>query len=73
MLRPRTATGELGPRSWKGLFLFLGTIFAIVFVWTSVHIVQPGNVAVPVTFGHTGEPLDPGIPHHAAVHHVRTR
>jgi len=61
VLRPRTATGELGPRSWKGLFIFLGTIFAIVFVWTSVHIVQPGNVAVPVTFGHPGKPLDAGF------------
>jgi regulator of protease activity HflC (stomatin/prohibitin superfamily) len=61
VLRPRTATGELGPRSWKGLFIFLGTIFAIVFVWTSVHVVQPGNVAVPVTFGKAGTPLDPGL------------
>ena len=61
VLRPRDANGELGPRSWKGLFIFLGTVFAIIFVWTSVHIVQPGNVAVPVTFGHAGEPLDPGL------------
>jgi len=61
VLRPRTATGELGPRSWKGLFAFLGTIFAIIFVWTSVHVVQPGNVAVPVTFGHAGAPLDSGL------------
>src|ERR1043165_510173 len=49
VLRPRTATGELGPRSWKGLFAFLASVFAILFVWTSVHIVQPGTVAVPVT------------------------
>ena len=48
---PAPRPGELGPRSWKGLFVFLGTIFAIVIVWTSVHVVQPGNVAVPVTFG----------------------
>ena len=34
---------------------------AIVFVWTSVHVVQPGNVAVPVTFGHSGKPLKPGL------------
>jgi regulator of protease activity HflC (stomatin/prohibitin superfamily) len=61
VLRPRTATGELGPRSWKGLFFFVGSIFVIVFVWTSIHIVQPGNVAVPVTFGHAGEPLDSGF------------
>lgn len=61
VLRPRTASGELGPRSWKGLFAFLATIFAIVVVWTSVHIVQPGTVAVPVTFGHSGKPLKAGL------------
>jgi regulator of protease activity HflC (stomatin/prohibitin superfamily) len=61
VLRPRNPSGELGPRSWKGLATFLGTIFAIVFVWTSVHIVQPGTVAVPVTFGHSGKPLGPGL------------
>jgi regulator of protease activity HflC (stomatin/prohibitin superfamily) len=61
VLRPRNPSGELGPRSWKGLAAFLGTIFAIVFVWTSVHIVQPGSVAVPVTFGHSGKPLGPGL------------
>jgi prohibitin 1 len=60
-LRPRTPSGDLGPRSWKGLFAFLGSIFAIIFVWTSVHIVQPGSVAVPVTFGHSGKPLSAGF------------
>jgi regulator of protease activity HflC (stomatin/prohibitin superfamily) len=61
ILRPRTANGELGTRHWKGLFIFLGTILAVIVVWTSVHVVQPGNVAVPVTFGHSGEPLGPGV------------
>jgi regulator of protease activity HflC (stomatin/prohibitin superfamily) len=61
ILRPKNANGELGPRHWKGLFIFLGTVFAVVIVWTSVHVVQPGNVAVPVTFGHAGEPLGPGV------------
>jgi regulator of protease activity HflC (stomatin/prohibitin superfamily) len=61
ILRPRRADGELGPRHWMGLFLFIATIFAVIIIWTSVHIVQPGNVAVPVTFGHAGEPLEPGI------------
>src|SRR5262245_20288037 len=61
ILRPRTANGELGPRHWNGLFIFLGTIFAVLIIWTSVHVVQPGNVAVPVTLGHAGEPLEPGI------------
>jgi regulator of protease activity HflC (stomatin/prohibitin superfamily) len=61
ILRPKNANGELGPRHWKGLFIFVGTIFAVIIVWTSVHVVQPGNVAVPVTFGHSGEPLGPGV------------
>jgi len=61
VLRPRTASGDLGPRSWKGLAAFLGAIFAIIFVWTSVHIVPPGNVAVPVTLGHSGKPLTAGV------------
>src|SRR5436190_23951812 len=26
VLRPRTPSGELGPRHWKGLFAFLGAI-----------------------------------------------
>jgi prohibitin 1 len=61
VLRPRTPAGDLGPRHWKGLFGFLGTIFAIVFVWTSIHIVPPGTVAVPVTLGHSGDPIGPGF------------
>jgi regulator of protease activity HflC (stomatin/prohibitin superfamily) len=61
IMRPRNAQGELGPRHWKGLFAFVGVILAIIVVWTSLHVVQPGNVAVPVTFGHAGKPLDPGL------------
>jgi regulator of protease activity HflC (stomatin/prohibitin superfamily) len=60
-MRPRNANGELGPRHWKGLAAFIGVIIAVIIVWTSLHVVQPGNVAVPVTFGHAGEPLGPGI------------
>ena len=59
--RPLNADGTLGPRSWKRLFTFLGTILAIAFVWTSIHVVQPGNVAVPVTLGHSGDPIGAGI------------
>jgi regulator of protease activity HflC (stomatin/prohibitin superfamily) len=44
------------------LFAFLASVFAVIFIWTSVHIVQPGTVAVPVTFGHAGKPLAAG-PH----------
>ena len=61
VLRPRNSDGTFGRRSWKGLAAFLGTIFAIVFVWTSVHIVQPGTVAVPVTVGRSGKPLSAGL------------
>jgi regulator of protease activity HflC (stomatin/prohibitin superfamily) len=59
--RPRNPDGTLGPRSWKRLFAFLATVFAIAFVWTSIHIVQPGTVAVPVTLGHAGDPIGPGF------------
>lgn len=60
-VRPRTANGELGRRSWRGLVTFLLAIFAIVIVYTSVHVVQPGTVGVPVTFGHPGKALSPGL------------
>jgi regulator of protease activity HflC (stomatin/prohibitin superfamily) len=59
--RPRNPDGTLGPRSWKRLGIFLGTILAVAFVWTSIHVVQPGNVAVPVTLGHSGDPIGPGF------------
>jgi regulator of protease activity HflC (stomatin/prohibitin superfamily) len=59
--RPRYDDGTLGPRSWKRLGAFLGTIFAIAFVWTSIHVVQPGTVAVPVTIGHAGPPIGSGV------------
>jgi regulator of protease activity HflC (stomatin/prohibitin superfamily) len=61
VLRPRTPSGDLGPRRWKGLFTFLGAIFVAVILYTSIHIVQPGTVAVPVTFGHAGKPLESGF------------
>jgi regulator of protease activity HflC (stomatin/prohibitin superfamily) len=59
--RPRNADGTLGPRSWKRLSISIGTVIAIVFVWTSIHIVPPGNVAVPVTLGHSEDPIGPGF------------
>src|SRR5689334_18441070 len=61
ILRPRNADGELGRRHWGGLFVFLAAVFAVIIIWTSIHVVQPGNVAVPVTFGHSSEPIGPGI------------
>ena len=59
--RPRDADGNLGPRSWKRLGASVGTVFAVVFVWTSIHIVAPGTVAVPVTFGRPGAPISAGF------------
>jgi regulator of protease activity HflC (stomatin/prohibitin superfamily) len=59
--RPRNEDGTLGPRSWKRLGIFLATIFVVAFVWTSIHVVQPGNVAVPVTLGHSGDPIGAGF------------
>ncbi len=61
VMRPRNPDGTLGPRSWKRLGTSIGVAFAIAFVWTSIHIVTPGTVAVPVTLGHAGEPLSAGF------------
>ena len=61
VMRPRHPDGSLGPRSWKRLGTSIAVAFAIVFVWTSIHIVKPGSVAVPVTLGHSGKPLSSGF------------
>jgi regulator of protease activity HflC (stomatin/prohibitin superfamily) len=61
VMRPRNPDGTLGPRSWKRLGTSIAIAFAIVFVWTSIHIVKPGTVAVPVTLGHAGKPLSAGF------------
>jgi prohibitin 1 len=61
IMRPRNPDGTLGPRSWKRLLTTIGVAIAIVFVWTSIHIVKPGTVGVPVTLGHAGKPLSPGF------------
>ena len=45
-MRPRNPDGTLGPRSWKRLATTIAVAIAIVFVWTSVHIVKPGTVGV---------------------------
>jgi len=58
LLRLRGAIGPFTTR--KGLVL-LGIAFAVVFVWSSVHIVPPGNRAVPVFLGDPGGSLGPGI------------
>lgn len=59
--RRRAEDGTLERRDWKRLGTTAGVTLAVIVVWTSIHIVQPGTVAVPVTLGHTGEPLKPGL------------
>lgn len=61
LVRPRLADGTKGPRHWKGAGALAALAFLVVFIWTSVHIVPPGNRAVPVTLGHPGDELSPGI------------
>ena len=61
LIRPRNPDGTLGPRKWKRLGALAGVIVLVILVWTSVHIVKPGTVAVPVTLGHPGKPLRPGV------------
>jgi prohibitin 1 len=61
VMRPRNPDGSLGPRSWKRLATSIAVVLAVAFVWTSVHIVKPGTVAVPVTLGHAGKPLGAGF------------
>lgn len=55
------ADGELEPRNRKALWLTIGAVVVGLFVWTSVHVVPPGNVAVPVTLGHPGTQIDSGL------------
>jgi regulator of protease activity HflC (stomatin/prohibitin superfamily) len=55
------ADGTLAPRDWKRLGIVSGTLVIALLIWTSVHIVPPGNVAVPVFLGDPGEQIGPGI------------
>jgi regulator of protease activity HflC (stomatin/prohibitin superfamily) len=59
--RPRREDGTLGPRSWKRLLLSIGTVLVLWLLATMVHIVQAGNVGVPVTLGRAGDPVGPGL------------
>ena len=59
--RKRNAQGELEPRPWKRIWIEIAVVVVVVLVWTSVHIVPPGNVAVPVTLGNPGEAIGSGI------------
>ncbi|MFM7225255.1 MAG: prohibitin family protein [Actinomycetota bacterium] len=59
--RRRAADGTLERRDWKRLGTTAGVTLGVIIIWTSVHIVQPGTVGVPVTLCHTGKPLKPGV------------
>lgn len=59
--RQRNDDGTLGPRRWRNLVTTAAAITAVIVVWTSVHVVAPGNVGVPVTLGHAGEPVGAGV------------
>jgi regulator of protease activity HflC (stomatin/prohibitin superfamily) len=61
LARKKNPDGSYERRNWRHLgFTTIGVV-VIIFLWTSVHVVAPGNVAVPVTFGHEGKPIGAGI------------
>jgi regulator of protease activity HflC (stomatin/prohibitin superfamily) len=59
--RRRGPNGELEPRAWGRLTAFVTSIVGVIVLWTSIHIVPPGSIGVPVTLGHPGKPLKPGM------------
>jgi regulator of protease activity HflC (stomatin/prohibitin superfamily) len=61
IFRRRDSDGSVAPRNWRHLGMLFGLMVFGVFVLTSVQIVAPGSVEVPVTLGHEGEPLAAGF------------
>jgi regulator of protease activity HflC (stomatin/prohibitin superfamily) len=59
--RRRTGAGELEPRAWGRLLCVVASLVAVVAVWTSLHVVAPGSVGVPVTLGRPAQPLGAGF------------
>lgn len=59
--RPRREDGTLGPRSWKRLLALVGAVLVVWLAATTIHVVQAGNVGVPVTLGRAGSPVGPGL------------
>jgi regulator of protease activity HflC (stomatin/prohibitin superfamily) len=59
--RRRREDGTLAPRAWKHLSAIVGTAVVIWLLATMIHVVQAGNVGVPVTLGRAGEPVGQGI------------
>jgi len=59
--RRRSSDGGLESRRWDRLAFTAGAAIALYVLTTTVQVVAPGTVGVPVTFGRTGEQLQPGI------------
>ena len=59
--RPREDDGAPGPRSWKRLSALAGVALVIWLLATMIHVVQAGNVGVPLTLGRAGRPVGQGI------------
>jgi regulator of protease activity HflC (stomatin/prohibitin superfamily) len=59
--RKRRDDGTLEPRHWRPLAVTVGVGAFALLAWSSVHVVAPGNVGIPVRMGRTGRPLRPGL------------
>ena len=59
--RVRNGDGTPGPRPWKRLLFVTGTVVVVWLLATMVHVVQAGNVGVPITLGRAGAPVGQGI------------
>ena len=59
--RGRNDDGSLAPRRWKRIGKIAGVFAVALLLLTSVHIVAPGTVAVPVTLGSAGDAVGPGL------------
>lgn len=59
--RPRRDDGTLGARSWRRLFAIAGAALVVWLLATMIHVVQAGNVGVPLTLGRAGSPVGQGI------------
>jgi regulator of protease activity HflC (stomatin/prohibitin superfamily) len=59
--RPRREDGTLGPRSWKRGLVTAGVVVVVWLLVTMLHVVQAGNVGVPITLGRAGSPVGQGF------------
>src|SRR4029077_53252 len=59
--RRRAPSGELEPRAWGRLATVFVTLLALLAGWTSLHVVAPGTVGIPVTLRRPAKPLRAGL------------